>query len=404
MRRPERRVFVKLPPEDWQDGGDQRCGLLNVSLYGTRDAAADWEVELAGFLVGHGLTKGIASPCFFRGKSGGITVAVCGDDITVEGTYDEVRRLIAAISAKYEVKVQFLGQDKRLMTEGKILNATLSWTPQGIWWEADARHVKEVIEGLGLARANPVSSPGVVEPIECGKVSIGCARDKKNQAEELGRGEASRYRSVAARLNYFCQDRPDVRFSVMTACGAMSKPTVNDVAKLKRIGRYLLKRPRVACLYQWQKAPGRVTAYSDSDWAGDRVSRKSTSSGCLMIGQHTISTWSKCQTVVATSSAEAEPYALTRAACQSKGLQSLCTDLGIQNKVVLYADSTAAIAIASRTGLGKAKHIAIQDLWIQGEVKADRVEILKVGTDHNLADLMTKNLPEEKINYFMANM
>jgi hypothetical protein len=109
-----------------------------------------------------------------------------------------------------------------------------------------------------------------------------------------------------------------------------------------------------------------------------------------MIDQHTISTWSKRQTVVATSSAEAELYALTRAACQSKGLQSLCTDLGIQNKVVLYADSTAAIAIAARTGLGKAKHIAIQDLWIQGEVKADRVEILKVGTDHNRADLMTK--------------
>ena len=65
-------------------------------------------------------------------------------------------------------------------------------------------------------------------------------------------------------------------------------------------------------------------------------------------------------------------------------------------------DALAAIEMASREGLGKAKHIAIQDLWVQGEVKAARVTLAKVSTDENLADLMTKNLPSDKVDYFMA--
>ena len=62
------------------------------------------------------------------------------------------------------------------------------------------------------------------------------------------------------------------------------------------------------------------------------------------------------------------------------------------------------LAIASREGLGKAKHIQIQDLWIQGEVKSKRTRLEKVASEHNLADLMTKNLPSETIDYLMLEM
>ena len=53
----------ELPPEDYQLGDEHRCGLLRYSLYGTRDAAQNWEEELASTLSSLGLTRGSACPC-----------------------------------------------------------------------------------------------------------------------------------------------------------------------------------------------------------------------------------------------------------------------------------------------------------------------------------------------------
>ena len=62
-----RRVFVELPPEDYQAGDEDMCGLLQYSLYGTRDAAQNWEEELTSTLSDLKLTRGVACPCVWRG-------------------------------------------------------------------------------------------------------------------------------------------------------------------------------------------------------------------------------------------------------------------------------------------------------------------------------------------------
>ena len=62
-----RREFVDLPPEDYQGGDEHVCGLLHHRLYGTRDAAQNWEEELASTLGNHKLTRGIVCPCEWQG-------------------------------------------------------------------------------------------------------------------------------------------------------------------------------------------------------------------------------------------------------------------------------------------------------------------------------------------------
>ena len=57
-----RRVFVELPPEDYQPADERMCGLLRYSLYGTCDAVQNWEEELASTLTGLGLTRGSVVP------------------------------------------------------------------------------------------------------------------------------------------------------------------------------------------------------------------------------------------------------------------------------------------------------------------------------------------------------
>ena len=80
-----RRVFVELSPEDYQPGDEHMCGLLQCSLYGTRDAAQNWEEEeLTSMLSDLKLTRGFACPCVWRRciKGEDIVATVHGDGIT----------------------------------------------------------------------------------------------------------------------------------------------------------------------------------------------------------------------------------------------------------------------------------------------------------------------------------
>ena len=111
-----RKVFVELPPEDYQLGDEHMCGLLRYSLYGTRDATQNWEEELASTLSSLKLTRGSACPCAWRGhiKGEDIIATVHGDDITIGGERSAVESLIRMISKKHEIKKQMLGKIRTL--------------------------------------------------------------------------------------------------------------------------------------------------------------------------------------------------------------------------------------------------------------------------------------------------
>ena len=118
--------------------------------------------------------------------------------------------------------------------------------------------------------------------------------------------------------------------------------------------------------------------------------RRSTSGGVAMIGGHTIKTWSSTQTIVALSSAEAELTGLSKGGMHGVGLQSLCRDLGLDLKPRLHSDSTAAIGVCRRRGLGRIRHLAVADLWLQDKIRAGEFSVHKVLGADNPADSMTK--------------
>ena len=67
----------------------------------------------------------------------------------------------------------------------------------------------------------------------------------QEELEELSKEEAALYRAMTARANYLSQDRSDIQFAVKELSRAMSSPTVSDRMQLKRLGRYLIDRPRI---------------------------------------------------------------------------------------------------------------------------------------------------------------
>ena len=122
-----------------------------------------------------------------------------------------------------------------------------------------------------------------------------------------------------------------------------------------------------------------------------------------MVGRHCIRTWSSTLLSVTLSSGEAEFYGLVKAAGAGLGHQSLLRDLAVDLPVCVFTDSSAAIGIATRSGLGKLRHLETHTLWVQEKVREGAISVRKVHGEVNPADLFTKHLPSrEKIHQLTA--
>ena len=148
----------------------------------------------------------------------------------------------------------------------------------------------------------------------------------------------------------------------------LSSPNSEDWNKLKRLARYLVDKTRSRVLYGYQSKPDSLDVYTDTDFAGCARTRKSTSGGVIMYGSHLIKTWSSTQNVIALSSGEAEYYGLVKGASQGLGVKNMMNEYGVETKVTVKTDASAAKGIASRRGSGKVRHIEVSQLWVQSKV------------------------------------
>ena len=111
-----------------------------------------------------------------------------------------------------------------------------------------------------------------------------------------------------------------------------------------------------------------------------------------MLGSHLLKSWASTQPSVSLSSGEAEYYGLVKASGIALGHQSLMHDLGMNVGVRVWTDSSAAMGICGRSGLGKLRHVQTHTLWVQERVKTGAIELRKVNGLVNPADLFTKHL------------
>ena len=226
----------------------------------------------------------------------------------------------------------------------------------------------------------------------------------ENSAFELSPADATMYRALAARCNYLSQDRPDIAFSSKELCREFSVPNKMSFQKLKRLARYLCGMPRLVYRYPWQDMPDVLDVYVDTDFAGCQSTRRSTSGGIAMVGNCLLKHWSKTQTTISLSSGEAELHGIAYGAAQALGLQSLLLDLGWSLRIRIHSDATAAIGICRRKGIGKIRHLATTDLWIQDKVRSKTLELCKVLGSENPADVMTKYVPRQTMEQALSQM
>ena len=129
-----------------------------------------------------------------------------------------------------------------------------------------------------------------------------------------------------ARGIYLAQDRSDIKYAVKELSRRMGSPRQCDTRKLVRFGKYLVNRPRVVTTYDYQSWNGYLNIWLDIDYAGCRETRKSTSGGVIMLGNHIIRFWSSTQKVIPLSSGEAEYYGMVKGASVAQGIKIMLGD------------------------------------------------------------------------------
>ena len=253
-----------------------------------------------------------------------------GDDFTSTGTEEQLKWLETTFLQNFEIKTEYLGPREDQLQEIRVLNRVICWTKDGLTYEADQRHAEILVKELELENAKPVTTPGAREDvIKASHVVINASNEPENDLEDdkagdlLDKAEVSRFRGLAARANFLSQDRADIQYATKEISRRMATPRAGDWLLLKRLARYIVGAPRVVYEYPWQSSGQGCEGYIDSDWGGCKGSRRSTSGGVLMSGQHVLKTWSTTQATVALSSAEAELFALVKGAGQALGMMAL---------------------------------------------------------------------------------
>ena len=232
----------------------------------------------------------------------------------------------------------------------------------------------------------------------------------------LSSRDAGLYRSVTGMGIYLSQERPDLCFAVKELASKMSRPTELSLQRMRKFLGYVKSTKDYATkLFLpvrgqgfWKQSQDQqwiLEGFSDSDWAGDRTTRRSTSCGVHLLNGIPLLCTSRSQKIVALSSCEAELHSLTSTMADHIYLRR-CIEfaLGVSISAFSILDSSSARQLASRKGVGKVKHMSGRLLWVQDYVSRGETTLVQIPSEFNLADIGTKPLPGHRIRMLLYHL
>ncbi|PKU86076.1 putative mitochondrial protein [Dendrobium catenatum] len=204
------------------------------------------------------------------------------------------------------------------------------------------------------------------------------------------------FHQLVGSLQYMSTIRPDIVFAVNKLCQHMHQPLLLHYQLLKLLLRYMQGTIDYSLLLP--KIDLVLTAFSDSDWAGDVIDRKSTTGYCIFLGQALVSWTVKKQNTVAGSSTEADDHSLAAVAADIIWIRCLCIDFKIpQQPTPLYCDNIYAMSIATNPIFhARTKHIEIDHHFVRNNIQAKHIPVHHIATEDQPADLFTKALHVSK--------
>ena len=244
-------------------------------------------------------------------------------------------------------------------------------------------YAARIIDQCGMTGCNPVDTPM--------EQNCKLVPGRPDMAKDV-----TKFRSLVGSLRYLVNTRPDISYSVGMVSRYMECPTTEHWAAIKRIIRYLAGTTEYGCRYTTSSFTNmKLLGYSDSDHAGDLEKRKSTSGVVFFLNGNVVTWTSQKQRVVALSSCEAEYIAAASAACQGVWLTRLIADLTGERlqKFKLLMDNKSALELSKNPVYHeRSKHIDTRYHFIRECVSDEIAEVEHIGTERQLADILTKPL------------
>ncbi|GKA95916.1 putative ribonuclease H-like domain-containing protein, partial [Tanacetum coccineum] len=361
-------VYVSQPPGFVDPDHPKKVYKVVKALYGLHQAPRAWYATLSTFLEKHGYKRGTIDKTLFikRDKKDIMLVQVYVDDIIFGST-----------------KKSWCDEFEALMKSRFQMSS-----------------MGELTFFLGLQ----------VKQNKAGKSKCQAGNKRRNSSysskdEEAFDVDVHLYRSMIGSLMYLTVSRPDIMYAVCVCSRFQVTPKTSHLNAVKRIFKYLKGKPNLGLWYP-RESPFDLEAFSDSDYGGSNLDRKSTTGGCQFLGQRLISWQCKKQTIVATSTTEAEYVAAANCCGQVLWVQNQLLDYGfnfMNTKIHIDNESTICI-VKNPVYHSKTKHIEIRHHFIRDCYEKKLISVEKIHTDLNVADLLTKPFDGPRFNYLVVSI
>ncbi|GKB67329.1 putative ribonuclease H-like domain-containing protein [Tanacetum coccineum] len=382
----EEEVYVCQPPGFEDPDFPDRVYKVEKALYGLHQAPRAWYETLSTYLLDNGFQRGKIDKTLFikRDKSDILLVQVYVDDIIFGSTRKEM-------CTEFEKMMHKKFQMSSMGELTFFLGLQVKQKEDGIFISQD-KYVNEILNKFGFSDVKTASTP-----METHKTLL-----KDEKGEDV---DEHLYRSMIGSLMYLTSSRPDIMFAVCACARFQVNPKISHLHAVKRIFRYLKGQPKLGLWYP-KDSPFDLVAYTDSDYAGASLDRKSTIGGCQFLGCRLISWQCKKQTVVANSTTEAEYIAASNCCGQVLWIQNQLLDYGynfMQTKIHIDNESTICI-VKNPVFHSKTKHIEIRHHFIRDSYEKRLIQMIKIYTDNNFADLLTKAFDVSRFQYLIASI
>lgn len=378
-------VFMKQPT-GFDDGSNKVC-KLRKSLYGLKQASRCWNRKFTSFTEEFGFTASQSDPCVFIKTNGTdiiMLVIYVDDGMIVGNNLADIDKVIAHMEKHFEVK---------MVNAGCFLGIEIDQLDDGSIFIHQNGYAKRVLERFNMKDCNAVAIPG--DP-----------NQKMSKFADEPDAEFP-YRQAIGSLMYLATcTRPDICHAIGVASRFMEHPKEVHVNAVKRILKYVKGTPDYGILYESENSI-QLNGFSDSDYAGNIDTRKSTTGYVFLFNTGIISWCSKSQKCVTLSTTEAEYVAGAEATKEMVWLKRLLSEL-LPNQDIettLYMDNQAAIRLVKNPEFHKrTKHIDVDYHYIREKYNEGRFSLEYIASERQLADGLTKPLPKERFEFLREKL
>jgi hypothetical protein len=224
--------------------------------------------------------------------------------------------------------------------------------------------------------------------------------------EPLELNDSTQYRSIVGALQYLTLTRPDISFAVNKVCQFLHSSTTMHREAIKQILRYLQGSTKLG-IKIYRSNSLLISAYSDVDWAGCTVDRRSTGGYAIYLGSNLVSWSARKQATMSRSSTESEYKALANATAEIMWIQTFLYELKIPSPATtkIWCDNMGAKYLSSNPVFhGRTKHIEVDYHFVRERVSKKLLEIDFVSTRDQVADGFIKPMTMRQLENFKYNL